>query len=311
MNSSESDIYQVIINNQLAKGRTLDEVIHNLSQLLNQTPEKIRHILSTPSFIVKSAATLEKARLIQAKIIKTGVGCQIKKIYQTDTVDVSTLAQDTQIICAKCGHQQAVNSNCAHCGIVFYKFAQNKGNSHLSVKPNPVNSNKKQPLKRSRKPQVQSNNTPRNIFISIFIILMLVFAVSALNKTGQKNKHPIVLDNDQELYAIETHTIANTDDYEDLIVPGYITIIDFTADWCPVCKRLNQFEEKLVDIREDVIVRKIDVTNSKDYQLALKKYQLNFRGVPHSIIYGKKGEFIADDSTRQREGQRYIHSLIE
>ena len=139
---------------------------------------------------------------------------------------------------------------------------------------------------------------------------MMVFAISALNKNGQKNKHPITLDSGQVLYAIETHTIPDTEHYEDLIVPGYITIIDFSADWCPVCKRLNEFEDKLVDERDDIIVRKLDVTQAEDYRLALKKYELTFRGVPYSIIYGKNGELITNDSNSQREGQQYIHALI-
>lgn len=150
----------------------------------------------------------------------------------------------------------------------------------------------------------------RNIMIGVFVISMMLFAVSTLNNTGQKNKHPIILENGQTLYAIETHSIASTEHYEDLIIPGYISIIDFTADWCPDCKRLNKFENKLVDSREDVIIRKLDVSQQEDFYLALKKYGLNFRGVPYSIVYGKDGELIANDSSTQRNGQRYIHSLI-
>jgi hypothetical protein len=52
------------------------------------------------------------------------------------------------------------------------------------------------------------------------------------------------------------------------------------------------------------------VTQAEDYRLALKKYELTFRGVPYSIIYGKNGELIANDSNSQREGQQYIHALI-
>jgi len=169
----------------------------------------------------------------------------------------------------------------------------------------------------SKKPYRQANNnsnTARSIFIGIFLVIMIVFAIAALKKNGQTSKHPITLDSGEKIYAIETHSIAATNHYEDLIVPGYITIIDFSADWCPVCKRLNKFEGKLVDARDDVMVRKLDVTRTDDYRLALKKYSLNFRGVPHSIVFGKNGEFLAADNHRQqkgqRQGQQYIHSLI-
>lgn len=300
MNSPESDVYMVILNNQLAKGRTLDEVINNLSQLFKQEPDKIKNMLCKPSFVVESGVNEEKAKNTQTLIIGAGVGCQIKKIYRTDTVDVSTLASNTQVICAKCGKQQSVSSNCEYCGIAFYKLKKR-------------NTDKKESSRNNNNVYASSgsnSNTARSVFIGIFVLIMIVFAITALNKNGQTSKHPISLNDGQLLYAIETHSVAGTDHYEDLIVPGYITIIDFTADWCPVCKRLDKFEDKLVDQRDDVIVRKLDVSQQNDFHLALNKYNLNFRGVPYSIVFGKNGEFIADDNNRQRKGQQYIHSLL-
>ncbi len=313
MNSSESDVYMVILNNQLAKGRTLDEVISNLSKLFKQAPDNIQNMLCQPSFVVESGVSEEKAKNTQKLVIDAGVGCQVKKIFRTDTLDVSTLARNTQVICAKCGEQQSVSSNCEYCGIAFSKFNQSSDFLHSKVQEKQQYTANNQSLrlnKNSSAPASNNANTARSIFIGIFVLIMIVFAISALNKNGQTSKHPITLDDGQVLYAIEKRSVVSTDNYEDLIVPGYISIIDFTADWCPVCKRLHQFEDKLVVQRDDVIVRKLDVTQQDDYQLALNKYNLNFRGVPYSIVYGKNGEFIADDNNRQRKGQQYIHSLI-
>lgn len=313
MNSSEPDVYMVILNNQLAKGRSLDEVINNLSKLLKQAPDNIKNMLCQPSFVVQSGVSEEKAKNTQKLVIGAGVGCQVKKIYRTDRVDVSTLARNTQVICAKCGKQQSVSSNCEYCAIAFSKFNQNSDFLHSKVLEKQKHTTSNQSLKvnkNSSAPASNHANTARSVFIGIFVLIMIVFAISALNRNGQTSRHPITLDDGQALYAIEKHSVASTDNYEDLIVPGYISIIDFTADWCPVCKRLEQFEDKLVVQRDDVIVRKLDVSQQNDYQLALNKYNLNFRGVPYSIVYGKNGEFIADDSNKQRKGQRYIHSLI-
>ena len=313
MNSPESDVYMVILNNQLAKGRTLDEVINNLSQLFKQAPDNIKNMLCQPSFVVESGVSEEKAKNTQMLVIGAGVGCQVKKIFRTDMVNVSTLARNSQVICAKCGKQQSVSSNCQYCGIAFSKFNQNSDSLHSKFQAKQKLTTKSQGSrvnKNSHAPSNNNSNTARSVFIGIFVVIMIVFAISALNKNGQTSKHPITLDDGQALYAIETHSVASTDNYEDLIVPGYITIIDFTADWCPVCKRLDKFEDKLVAQRDDVIVRKLDVSQQNDFQLALNKYNLNFRGVPYSIVFGKNGEFIADDNNRQREGQRYIHSLI-
>ncbi len=300
MNSPESDVYMVILNNQLAKGRTLDEVINNLSQLFKQEPDKIKNMLCKPSFVVESGVSEEKAKNTQTLVIGAGVGCQVKKIHRTDTVDVSTLARNTQVICAKCGKQQSVSSNCEYCGIAFYKFKQRHTAKNQSSRAN----------KNAYAPTSNNSNTARSVFIGIFVVTMIVFAISTLNKNGQTSKHLITLNDGQALYAVETHSVAGTDNYEDLIVPGYITIIDFTADWCPNCKRLDKFEDKLVNQRDDVIVRKLDVSQQNDFHLALNKYNLNFRGVPYSIVFGKNGELIADDNNRQRKGQQYIHSLI-
>ena len=310
MDLSPDDVYLVILNNQLAKGRTLDEVVQNLSKELNQGPDDIKNMLCKQLFIIESGVNLEKAKETQTRIINAGVGCQVKKIPRTDTVDVSTLARNTQIICAKCGQQQNVSTNCESCGIAFSKFSQDPVGAHSQTQKKPTNNRPRSSTSAYKNPQSPSNSA-RNIFIGIFILIVMVFAISALNKNGQTSKKAFITDSGEALYAIETHTISNTEHYEDLIVPGYITIIDFSADWCPVCKRLDKFEDRLVDERDDVIVRKLDVSKAENFRLALKKYGLNFRGVPHSIIYGKNGDFIASDSIKQREGQQYIHSLIQ
>lgn len=307
---SPDDVYLVILNNQLAKGRTLDEVIQNLSHELNQGPDEIKNMLSKQMFVIESGVSQKKAKETQTRIINAGVGCQVKKIPRTDTVDVSTLARNTQIICAKCGKQQAVSSNCPSCGIAFSKFSPDPVGVHSKTQQKPTNRHFRANKNTYKKPSSTSNSA-RNAFIGIFVMIAMVFAVAALNKNGQSSKKAIISDSGETLYAIETHSISNIDHYEDLIVPGYITIIDFSADWCPVCKKLDKFENRLVDEREDVIVRKLDVSKADDFRLALKKYDLNFRGVPHSIIFGKNGDFIASDSNNQQEGRRYIHSLIQ
>jgi len=308
MDSPHQDVYLVILNNQLAKDRTLLDAINQLSEALQLQPDEIRNILCKQSFIIESGVNLKKAKDIQTKIIKAGVGCQIKKVLRTDTIDISSLSKGTQVICAKCGKQQSVDSNCSYCGIAFSKFnPSNRATDGVSQQ-----FNQGAIISHSRYSQnSQKSNTARNLFIGIFLLITLTFAISALKKNGQSNKHPVTLDNGQVIYAIETHTVEDIAHYKDLIVPGYITIIDFSADWCPVCKRLDKFEAQLGTGRNDNLVRKLDISQNIDFRLARKKYDLNFTSVPHSIIFGKNGAFIASDNNRQRDGQQYIHSLMD
>jgi thiol-disulfide isomerase/thioredoxin len=303
-----NDVYTVILNNQLGKGQTLEEVIQNLSYVLHQTPEDVRGILCHPSFIVEESTPHQQAKTIQQLIIKAGVGCQIKKIYRTDAIDVSTLARNSQVICAECDKQQSVSSNCQYCGINFFKFKTKK-----HPRPSPYSNQPRsttQPQHYHTNRSANTNNTARNGFIGLITVIIILFAISTLQRTSQVNKNPITLNNGSEMYAMETLSIRHIDHYEDLIVDGYITIIDFSADWCGVCKQLDKFEQQVLNQRDDVIVRKLDVTQIEDFQLARKKYDLNFRAVPFSIIYDQNGDFIADDS-RGRAGQRYIYSLID
>ena len=149
----------------------------------------------------------------------------------------------------------------------------------------------------------------RTTSIWSFVVLALFFAVSVLKSTGQAGKYPVTLDSGEEIYTIETFSVTELEHFNRLPVQGFITIIDFTADWCAICKRLARFEETLVAVRDDVLIRKIDVSTDKDFQLALNKYQLNFNAVPYSIVYDKQGKVVAQDNNRQLLGQRFIHSL--
>ena len=153
MDLTQPDVYLVILNNQLAKGRTLDEVVNNLSQVLNKKPEEINNLLCKQSFVVESGVSLDKAKATQRQIINAGIGCQIKKIPRTDTIDVLTLARNTQVICAKCGKQQSVSSNCEYCGVALTKYGRTNQKT-----------NDTRTASRPSRPSSPHSNTARNIF---------------------------------------------------------------------------------------------------------------------------------------------------
>lgn len=78
---------------------------------------------------------------------------------------------------------------------------------------------------------------------------------------------------------------------EDVLVPGRVTVVDFSADWCAPCKVL---EKKLAEEIHDeprIAVRKIDVTEA-DADEVTARYGV--KNLPHVRIYGPDGTLLHD-----------------
>jgi thiol-disulfide isomerase/thioredoxin len=71
-------------------------------------------------------------------------------------------------------------------------------------------------------------------------------------------------------------------------VPGKVTVFDFYADWCAGCRELDLHAVKLLNSRDDIAVRKLNVV---DWDSALaKKHLSNVKGLPFVIVIGKDGQ---------------------
>ncbi len=72
-------------------------------------------------------------------------------------------------------------------------------------------------------------------------------------------------------------------DIEQYTVAGYVTIVDFWAEWCAACKVIE--DELRVELaQEAVVVRKVDV-GTGDSEVA-RAYQLG--ALPHLRIFDRK-----------------------
>ena len=76
-----------------------------------------------------------------------------------------------------------------------------------------------------------------------------------------------------------------------LLVPGKVTLVAYEAAWCVVCKRLRPWLTDFASSREDVVLRRVDVTG---WPAARMKRVLPAQpGLPVLDIYGPDGRLIA------------------
>ena len=71
-------------------------------------------------------------------------------------------------------------------------------------------------------------------------------------------------------------------------VAGKVTVFDFYADWCVGCREVELHAYKLLNGRDDLAVRKLNVVDW-DTPLA-KRHLAEVKGLPFVVVYGKDGK---------------------
>jgi thiol-disulfide isomerase/thioredoxin len=74
-------------------------------------------------------------------------------------------------------------------------------------------------------------------------------------------------------------------------VPGKVTLFDFYAVWCAPCRKIDAHVFGLLQKREDLALRKLNVV-SWETPLA-SRYLKNASGLPYVVVYGKSGKKVA------------------
>jgi len=97
-------------------------------------------------------------------------------------------------------------------------------------------------------------------------------------------------------------------DVEAGTVDGMITIVDFRADWCKSCDRLENMVVTDIESDHDIILRTVDVGDG-DTPVA-RAYDIH--GLPHVNIYDRdrrlRQVLVGDDTIRTVEVARSLRS---
>lgn len=72
-----------------------------------------------------------------------------------------------------------------------------------------------------------------------------------------------------------------------LLAPGKVTVVDFSATWCEPCRNLEEHLTSLVEKRNDVAYRKLDVGEGNT--ALARRYLANVRALPYVIVFDKRG----------------------
>ena len=94
------------------------------------------------------------------------------------------------------------------------------------------------------------------------------------------------------------------------VAKGKVTVVDFYADWCKPCTRVDRRLAKLVaDNLDDLAVRKVNIVSMS--RPVAKRYLNDATGVPYVRIYDERGKFVmalSGDEVKQLD--RHVERLL-
>jgi hypothetical protein len=109
---------------------------------------------------------------------------------------------------------------------------------------------------------------------------------------------------------IQKVNLVGAFDANDLIEQGQPTVIEFYSNRCPGCIQLNGHLKQFVNLRPDVAVQQILLSDYWRPDDVLNAYKVNIRSVPHIIIYGPDGNLVARDEGMDKSGFEFLYKWM-
>lgn len=122
-------------------------------------------------------------------------------------------------------------------------------------------------------------------FAALCSVAAALAAPYALAEAGKKGDTPDKIAHGEQV------------EIKDHLVPGKITVFDFTSEYCPPCRKISPLLDELHARRDDLAVVKIDInrpdTKGIDWKSPVaRQYSLN--SIPHFKVYGADGKLMAE-----------------
>jgi thiol-disulfide isomerase/thioredoxin len=137
-------------------------------------------------------------------------------------------------------------------------------------------------------------------FLSLLCSLVLVTSALAQGK-HTKGDRPLAISQGREV------------NLKDFLVPGKITIFDFTSEYCPPCRAYADPLLKLHERRADIAVVKVDINRPEihriDWDSPVAK-EFGMQSIPHFKVYGPDGKLIAEDTTDDRPARMLVNKWL-
>jgi thiol-disulfide isomerase/thioredoxin len=124
----------------------------------------------------------------------------------------------------------------------------------------------------------------------LLLVGLIVVAAAVWKMGGSKHGSVKVTGRGDQEEQIVTVTKGDRVDLGDHVAPHGRTIFEFYADWCPGCRMLAPQIEALVQSRDDLSLRKLDIVQwGSDVS-----QQFAIRSIPYLMLYDRHGELLAE-----------------